>query len=112
VVSDQHDRAGRHIRLERARSIGQDQFFDAESGQRLKYRPHDRSIAMLVVVRPAGEQQHRPPGQCSSHDLAGMSGDAARRETGQIGVGDAHRVLDLAGQRSQAGAEHDGDVRC
>ena len=39
------------------------------------------------------------PPKCAGDQLAGMAGDAALREAGQVGIGDADGVLDRVGER-------------
>ena len=85
---------------------------DADAGQRLERRPHDRGVAVLVIVRAAGQHQHRRAGE-----------DARRRpapawpvtpllgKAGQVGIGDADGVLDLVDEPAEAGAEHQRRLR-
>ena len=60
-------------------------------------------------MRATGKHQHGLTGKNPGDEFAGMSGNAACRKARQIGIGDAHGVLDLAGQPAKAGAENDGD---
>ena len=86
-------------------------FVDADAGQHLQRRPHDRGVAVLVVMRAAGQHQHRRAGKTPGDDLAGMAGDAAPGKAGQVGIGDADGVLDLVDQPAEAGAQHQRGLR-
>ena len=53
MVADERECAGGHVFEERPCRIGEDQIFDAERRHGLDGRAHDRSVAMLVIMRAA-----------------------------------------------------------
>src|SRR5690606_38311632 len=77
------------------------------AGERLQGRPHDRRVAVLVIVGAARENEHGRAGQPARNHHAGMAGNPAHGETGQVAVGDADRVSHLVDEAAEAGAEHE-----
>ena len=105
MVGDQHHRAGRHVRVERAGGIGQKQLLDANLGKRLDRRTHRRGIGVFVIMRTAGQHDHVDSAEFSGDDLAGMTRDAALRKARQVPVRHADRIADLGDEIAEAGAE-------
>ena len=68
-------------------------------------------VAVLVIVRAAGEHDDRRAGETAADELAGVAGHAAFRKAGQIGIGDANGIPDLVDQPSEPGAEHQRCLR-
>ena len=68
-----------------------------------------RGIAVLVIMAAALEQRDALALQFADHEAPAVAGDGRLREAGDIAVGDDRRVLDLVGQRAEAGAEHEGE---
>ena len=106
VVGDQHHRARRHVRIDRAGGIGEDQFGDADAGKHFQRRAHRRSIAVLIIMGAAGQHQHRHAGKQPRHHFAGMAGDAALGKARQVGIGDADRIFDPVDKPAEARPQH------
>ncbi len=81
---------------------------DADAGQRLDHRAHGGGIAVLVIMGASGEHQHRLAGEGAGNDLARMAGDTALRKARQVGVGDAHRILDFVDEPAETRTQNEG----
>ena len=62
MIIDQHDAARSQIVADRACGIGEYQHLDAKIGQRSDDRPHDRRIALFIIVSATGQHQNRLAG--------------------------------------------------
>ena len=106
VVGDQHDGTGRHVRIEGPGGVRQDELGDADAGEHFEGGPHRGRVAMLVIMRPPGEHQHRGACKGSGDHLAGMARHPAPREARQIAIRNAHGVLDLVDEPAEPRSEH------
>jgi hypothetical protein len=59
----------------------------------------------------AFQQRDAVAGQLAQQQTAAMAGDGALGKPRELRVGEDVRVLDIAVDRLQAGAEHDGEFR-
>ena len=69
MVLDQHHRTGRYAGIERAGRVGENKRFDTDAGQSLQRRAHGGRVAVLVVVRPAGQQQYLHAGEAAGNSV-------------------------------------------
>ena len=111
VVGQHHQLAGAHGGVQAAGRVGLHQHLDTAGGQCGDRALHGRRVAVFVGVSPPGQHGDLVRTDAADHHLARMSVDARLRETGQVRIRQAQRVLHTLGQRRPTRAQQHGDLR-